>query len=92
MKKGGRFFMKFNLKKIALVALLVFIIALAGPVAMNLALGTDTVGVIYAAYPEFNPGWEGDAPWATGLDGCGGGPVNAGGSGGAGAPSFTPSY
>jgi len=80
--------MKFNLKKIALVALLVFIIALAGPVAMNLALGTDTVGVIYAAYPEFNPGWEGDAPWATGWDG--GGPVNAGGSGG--APSFTPSY
>ncbi len=52
--------MKLNLKKIAFVALLVFILALAGPVVMNLALGTDTVGVISAAYP--NPSFgSGDA-------------------------------
>jgi hypothetical protein len=41
---------KKNAKKVAVIIAVAFLIALAGPVVMSVALGTDSVGVIYAAY------------------------------------------
>ncbi len=44
--------MKKAFKKIAVIALLVFLLAMAGPAVVHLALGTEDASVVQAAYPS----------------------------------------
>jgi hypothetical protein len=86
---------KKNAKKVAVIVAVAFLIALAGPVFMSVALGTDSVGVISAAY-IIQPvtGGTGTGVMPGGGGGSGAFPGGAGGSGaipgGAGGSGATP--